>query len=58
MLVITAVCVVAIPNGGARHIKELPVFYITAAFSMFAYLWLIVILQVCGLSPLAQQPQP
>ena len=44
MLVISAVCVVAIPEGGGRLIKELPVFYITAAFSMLAYLWLIVIL--------------
>ena len=45
MLVISAVCVVAIPDGAGRHIKELPVFYITAAFSLAAYLWLIVILQ-------------
>ena len=33
MLMITAVCVVAIPNGGGRNIKELPVFYITGAHS-------------------------
>ena len=46
MLVISAVCVIAIPDGGSRHIKELPVFYITAAFSLVAYVWLIVILQV------------
>jgi len=46
MLVISAVCVIAIPDGGSRHIKELPVFYITAAFSLLAYVWLIVILQV------------
>ena len=46
MLVISAVCVVSIPNGGMRTIKELPVFYITAAFSLFAYLWLIIILQI------------
>ena len=39
-------CVVAIPDGGSRTIKELPVFYITAAFSLFAYIWLIVILTV------------
>ena len=46
MLVISAVCVIAIPDGGMRKIKELPVFYITAAFSLAAYVWLIVILQV------------
>jgi len=41
---ITAVCVAAIPNGERRIIKELEVYLITAVFSVFAYLWLIVIL--------------
>ena len=36
MLVISAVCVVSIPGGGGRNIKEVGVFYITAAFSLFA----------------------
>ena len=27
-----------------RHIKELPVFYITASFSIGAYVWLLYIL--------------
>jgi Sodium/calcium exchanger protein. len=44
MLVISAVCVTAIPDGGGRLIKELPVFYVTAAFSLLAYVWLIFIL--------------
>lgn len=44
MLVISAVCVAAIPDGGGRSIKELPVFYVTAAASLFAYIWLIYIL--------------
>jgi solute carrier family 8 (sodium/calcium exchanger) len=44
MLVISAVCVIAIPDGTGRSIKELPVFYITALFSLLAYVWLIVIL--------------
>ena len=46
MLVISAVCVMAIPPGEGRLIKELPVFYITATFSIFAYLWLLLILVV------------
>ena len=46
LMVISAVCVAAIPNGETRKIKELPVFYITAIFSVAAYLWLIVILQL------------
>ncbi|CAK0849696.1 unnamed protein product [Prorocentrum cordatum] len=44
--VIIAVCVVSIPAGELRSIKELPVFAITAAFSIFAYVWLVFILIV------------
>merc|ERR1719506_3570655 len=44
LMVISAVCVVAIPEGESRRIKELPVFYITATFSVLAYLWLLYIL--------------
>ena len=44
MLVISAVCITAIPDGGSRSIKELPVFYLTAAASLLAYVWLIIIL--------------
>jgi solute carrier family 8 (sodium/calcium exchanger) len=45
LLVICAVCIVAIPAGESRIIKDTGVFYITATFSVFAYLWLVVILQ-------------
>lgn len=44
MLVISAVCVMAIPDGEGRFIKELPVFGITAVFSVGAYVWLLYIL--------------
>lgn len=46
LLVITAVCIVSIPNGEVRRIKELPVFFVTASFSIFAYLWIFIILTV------------
>jgi solute carrier family 8 (sodium/calcium exchanger) len=46
LLMITAVCVSAIPQGELRVIKEVPVYMITASFSVFAYLWLIFILEV------------
>eukprot|EP00930_Biecheleria_cincta_P032192 TRINITY_DN22345_c0_g1_i1.p1 TRINITY_DN22345_c0_g1~~TRINITY_DN22345_c0_g1_i1.p1 ORF type:complete len:845 (-),score=157.90 TRINITY_DN22345_c0_g1_i1:41-2575(-) len=45
LLGISAVCVAAIPSPDVRMIKDLSVFAITAAFSIFAYLWLIIILQ-------------
>lgn len=44
MLVIVAVCMVAIPEGEERKIKDLNAFYVTAAFSLFAYMWLCGIL--------------
>jgi len=44
LLCISAVCVVSIPNGEVRYIKDLGVYSCTAFFSVFAYLWLLVIL--------------
>lgn len=44
LLVISAVCVTAIPNSEGRLIKDRSVFAITAVFSVFAYIWLLVIL--------------
>jgi len=46
LFIISAVCVVAIPDGQVKRIKELPVYGITAFFSVFAYVWLLVILMV------------
>jgi len=44
LLMIIAVCIVAIPDGQVRFIKETTVYICTAIWSVFAYLWLIVIL--------------
>lgn len=46
LLVISAVCICAIPDGEVRKIKQTKVFYITAFFSVFAYLWVFFILMV------------
>ncbi len=46
LFVITAVCVVAIPVNEVRSIKVYKVFVITSFFSIFAYLWLYIVLQV------------
>lgn len=52
LMVIIAVCVSSIPapndetgETGFRKIRQMGVFNVTAFFSVFAYLWLIVILQ-------------
>eukprot|EP00928_Gymnodinium_smaydae_P045102 TRINITY_DN30107_c0_g1_i1.p1 TRINITY_DN30107_c0_g1~~TRINITY_DN30107_c0_g1_i1.p1 ORF type:complete len:1003 (+),score=108.29 TRINITY_DN30107_c0_g1_i1:63-3071(+) len=49
LFVITAVCVSAIPAPEVRRINSIGVFYVTAAMSIVAYLWIILILQ--GVSP-------
>jgi len=41
---IIAICVSAFPGGETRKLKELQVFTVTAIFSIFAYLWLLVVL--------------
>jgi len=43
---IIAVCVLAIPEGEVRYIKETQVYTVTASFSIFAYVWLVLILTV------------
>jgi len=43
LFMISAVCVSAIPAGQSRTIKEFCVFRITAFFSVFAYIWLLII---------------
>ena len=46
LLVIIAVCVVAIPADDIRVIASPKVYTITAVSSLFAYIWLVAILQV------------
>lgn len=44
LLGITAVCVASIPSPGVRYIKDVSVYSVTAIFSLFAYMWLLIIL--------------
>lgn len=46
MFVIIGICVWVIPDGESRKIKHLRVFFITAFWSIFAYIWLYLILAV------------
>uniref|UniRef100_A0A3B4FE62 Sodium/calcium exchanger 2-like n=1 Tax=Pundamilia nyererei TaxID=303518 RepID=A0A3B4FE62_9CICH len=46
MFVIIGICVWVIPNGQSRKIKHLRVFFITAFWSIFAYIWLYLILSI------------
>ncbi|XP_076355472.1 sodium/calcium exchanger 1-like [Tachypleus tridentatus] len=44
MFVIIGLCVYTIPNNESRRIKHLPVFFVTMIWSIFAYVWLYLIL--------------
>ncbi|OCT66300.1 sodium/calcium exchanger 2 [Xenopus laevis] len=46
MFVIIGICVYVIPNGESRKIKHPRVFFVTATWSIFAYIWLYIILAV------------
>jgi len=46
LLIIVAACILAIPSTEVKYIKEESVFYVTAFFSILAYIWLLVIVQV------------
>uniref|UniRef100_A0A3Q3BE90 Calx-beta domain-containing protein n=1 Tax=Kryptolebias marmoratus TaxID=37003 RepID=A0A3Q3BE90_KRYMA len=46
LFVIIGLCVWVIPEGESRKIKHLRVFFITAFWSIFAYIWLYIILAV------------
>ncbi|XP_053535268.1 sodium/calcium exchanger 3 isoform X3 [Ictalurus punctatus] len=46
MFVIIGICVSAVPDGEVRKVKHLRVFFVTAACSVFAYVWLYMILAV------------
>ena len=46
LLVIISICVYVIPDGEIRRIKHLRVFVVTASTSVFAYVWLYIIVAV------------
>ncbi|KAK1886089.1 Sodium/calcium exchanger 1 [Dissostichus eleginoides] len=46
MFVIIGLCVSVIPDGETRKVKHLRVFFVTATWSVFAYIWLYLILAV------------
>ena len=43
-MVIAAISIICIPAGQVRRIENIPVFLVTVFFSLFAYVWLLIIL--------------
>lgn len=46
LFIIIALCVYVVPSNQNRRVKHLRVFFITATWSVFAYVWLYIILKV------------
>lgn len=46
LLIITSICIIALRPAETRRIERIKVFIVTAIFSLFAYIWLLIILKV------------
>mmetsp|Transcript_52655 Transcript_52655/g.140116 ORF Transcript_52655/g.140116 Transcript_52655/m.140116 type:complete len:768 (+) Transcript_52655:68-2371(+) len=46
LCVITAVCIICLPDGEVRQLEQLGVFLTTSAYSVFAYIWLLIIVMI------------
>lgn len=46
LFVIIGYCIAVVPHGEIRRIKHLRVFFVTASWSIFAYIWLYIIIAV------------
>lgn len=46
LFVIIGYCILVVPKGETRRIKHLRVFFVTATWSVFAYIWLYLIISV------------
>lgn len=45
LLVITAVCIITVPSNTTKRVMEFGVFVITSIWSMFAYVWILIVLK-------------
>ncbi|XP_072166880.1 sodium/calcium exchanger 1-like [Diadema setosum] len=46
LFIIIAICIYCIPDGEVRRLKHLRVFFVTATFSLLAYLWMLAMLKL------------
>ena len=44
LFIIQAICVASVTRGKSKRIQELPIYFITAGWAIFGYLWLFIIL--------------
>ena len=46
LLVITAICIISVPSPGVKRVRELGVFGLTSAWSIYAYIWMMLVVLV------------
>ncbi|XP_046340943.1 sodium/calcium exchanger 2-like isoform X17 [Haliotis rufescens] len=54
LLIITAICIVSVPTPNVKSIKELGVFVLTSIWSIWAYVWMLLV--VAYISPNVVDP--
>ena len=45
LLIITSVCISSVPNNSVKRIQEFGVFLLTGAWSMWAYIWMLLVVR-------------
>lgn len=45
LLIITSVCISSVPNNSVKRIREFGVFLLTSAWSMWAYIWMLLVVR-------------
>ncbi|OWF47929.1 sodium/calcium exchanger 2-like isoform X3 [Mizuhopecten yessoensis] len=45
LLIITSICIVSVPTPDVKNIREFGVFLLTAAWSLWAYVWMLLVVQ-------------
>ncbi|CAD5124085.1 unnamed protein product [Dimorphilus gyrociliatus] len=45
LLIITAICILVVDGGEPKKIKELGVFLLTSVWSIFAYIWMLIVVR-------------
>ncbi|XP_061162803.1 sodium/calcium exchanger 2-like isoform X6 [Saccostrea echinata] len=45
LLIITSICIVSVPSPDTKRISEFGVFIVTAAWSIWAYIWMLIVVK-------------
>ncbi|XP_069137489.1 sodium/calcium exchanger 1-like isoform X6 [Argopecten irradians] len=45
LLIITSICIVSVPSPNVKNIREFGVFVLTSAWSLWAYIWMLLVVQ-------------